>query len=119
MDDEIAHELIEHSYALATWILRYIENNNLPVAEDPSFPSFEFNLKRLGSILDQWRKPLSYNPIEGTETKRKRHLIPVIILLALVVSHYAVQHYAVQASAPNGLPRPSRPNVDDALPYVR
>jgi hypothetical protein len=63
MDDATAWQAIDHAYAVAIWILRYIAKNNLPVAEDETFPSFKHNLLRLNAILRTLNYPLPRNPI--------------------------------------------------------
>jgi hypothetical protein len=58
LDENVAWQAIDHTYAVAIWILKYIQKHNLPVTEDETHPSFKHHMIRLNSIL----KTLGYKP---------------------------------------------------------
>jgi len=74
LDARIMFEIIDHAYAIGIWILRYIDKNDLPVTDDPTFPAFQFHMRRMGAILGELGHPLSQNPILAqVKTRLRRH----------------------------------------------
>ncbi len=63
MDDDVAWEAIDHAYAVAVWIMKYIDRHKLPVTEDETFPSFKHNMIRLNSILRGLNYKMLHNPL--------------------------------------------------------
>jgi hypothetical protein len=63
MDDYIAFEILEHSYAIVLWMYNYAEKNNLPLAGDEDIENLRFHLARLQSLTDEINHPLTQNPI--------------------------------------------------------
>jgi hypothetical protein len=61
--DDLAEQAIDHIYAAIVWIIRYVEKNHLPIADDPTFPSFKHHLLRLNAILKTLEYPIPNSPV--------------------------------------------------------
>lgn len=124
MDSSTVQEIVEHSYAVAVWVLKWIDNHPKTIGDD--FLNLEFHLERLNAITDELDAPLTRNPIvqEFRTTKRVRrkqkgYFTLAIVLLFLALPHYPLQANVIHVSSPNGLPHSYSPNINDALPYDR
>jgi len=76
MEDEIAWEAIDHTYAIAIWIMKYIAKHKLPVSEDETYPSFKHHMIRLNSILDSLDYLVLRSPILSDNDRPRDKLTP-------------------------------------------
>ena len=73
MNDDVAWQVAEHAQAVAIWILRYITKNNLPVADEETWPNFKFHMARLRALLEgELEMPLHLNPLSDAILQGKR-----------------------------------------------
>ena len=63
MNDDTTWQIVEHTYAVAIWTLKYIKKHNLPVAKDETWPSFKFHMGRLQALIQGLDASLACNPV--------------------------------------------------------
>ena len=121
VDDDVAYEVIQHTYAAIMWLYRYLNDHNLTFEKKDRVDILDYHIDRIDALLAEVECPIANDPtrhivsdLRDRFTRRRQDYLSVFILV-LVIST------TVHAS-PNGLlqaPKVHVPNVDVTLPYVR
>jgi hypothetical protein len=71
LNDDLAYELAQYTYACLLWIMRYIENHDLQFERKDRVDILEFHLKRIGAMFAEIEEAPTLNPIKS---RMKQHI---------------------------------------------
>jgi hypothetical protein len=96
LDADLTCQIVDHAHALTMWVLQYIKNNDLPLADDDK-QILSFHLRRINALFAEVAYPLRRNPIKPSDDKNPPpHKLPVYFCGPASISQFllAYPHHA-------------------------